>query len=58
MKYLNKIIAYCTSFIVKNILTESVIKEVTGMLGDKLVKSSKNKLDDALWSKVKKNLDI
>ena len=51
---MSKVIA----FIMKNILTESVIKHITGTLGDYLVASSKNKLDDALWGKVKKSLNI
>ena len=45
-------------FIMKNIMTESLVKSVVGVLGDYLVSSSKNKLDDMLWSKVKKSLDI
>ena len=32
------------------------IKQLLALLGDYLVKSSKNKLDDALWAKVKKVL--
>ena len=40
----------------KNILTESVVKKVVSVLGDYLVASSKNKLDDALWAKVKAKL--
>tara|TARA_R110000824_G_scaffold129621_3_gene291154 strand:+ start:871 stop:1029 length:159 start_codon:yes stop_codon:yes gene_type:complete len=46
------------AFIMKNILTESLVKSVMGILGDYLVASSKNKLDDALWGKVKKALKI
>tara|TARA_B100000519_G_C13849493_1_gene253572 strand:+ start:269 stop:427 length:159 start_codon:yes stop_codon:yes gene_type:complete len=45
-------------FVMKNIMTESLVKSVVGVLGDYLVASSKNKLDDALWSKVKKSLGI
>jgi len=45
-------------YVMKNILTESVVKSVVGVLGDYLVNSSKNKLDDVLWSKVKKSLKI
>tara|TARA_R110002012_G_scaffold148098_1_gene306818 strand:+ start:291 stop:449 length:159 start_codon:yes stop_codon:yes gene_type:complete len=45
-------------YVMKNILTESVVKSIVGVLGDYLVNSSKNKLDDALWSKVKKSLNI
>tara|TARA_R100001443_G_scaffold99260_2_gene106368 strand:- start:299 stop:460 length:162 start_codon:yes stop_codon:yes gene_type:complete len=45
-------------FTMKNIMTESLVKNVVGVLGDYLVSSSKNKLDDVLWAKVKKSLDI
>ena len=45
-------------FVMKKIMTESLVKSVVGVLGDYLVSSSKNKLDDALWSKVKKSLGI
>ena len=45
-------------YVMKNILTESVVKSVVGVLGDYLVNSSKNKLDNALWGKVKKSLKI
>ena len=45
-------------FIMNNIMTESLVKNVVGVLGDYLVASSKNKLDDALWVKVKKSLKI
>tara|TARA_X000001382_G_scaffold95983_1_gene70394 strand:+ start:54 stop:209 length:156 start_codon:yes stop_codon:yes gene_type:complete len=51
---MSKLIGY----VMKNILTESVVKSVVGVLGDYLVNSSKNKLDDVLWSKVKKSLKI
>ena len=51
---LSKVIGY----VMKNILTESVVKSVVGVLGDYLVNSSKNKLDNVLWSKVKKSLKI
>ena len=30
----------------KNVMTESLVKSVVGVLGDYLVSSSKNKLDD------------
>ena len=46
------------SFIMKNIMTEKLIKNIVGILGDYLVLSSKNKLDDKLWSSVKKSLNI
>ena len=45
-------------FVMKNILTESVVKSIVGVLGDYLVSSSKNKLDDAMWSKVKNRLNV
>ena len=45
-------------FTMKNIMTESFVKSVVGVLGDYLVSSSKNKLDDVLWTKVKKSLNI
>ena len=45
-------------FIMNNIMTESLVKSVVGVLGDYLVSSSKNKLDDMLWGKVKKSLNI
>ena len=35
-------------FTMKNIMTESLVKNVVGVLGDYLVSSSKNKLDDVL----------
>ena len=45
-------------FVMNKILTESLVKSVVGVLGDYLVSSSKNKLDDVLWGKVKKSLGI
>lgn len=45
-------------FIMKNVLTESLVKKIVGVLGDYLVGSSKNKLDDVLWAKVKTKLGI
>tara|TARA_Y100000592_G_C5242193_1_gene208861 strand:+ start:265 stop:432 length:168 start_codon:yes stop_codon:yes gene_type:complete len=45
-------------FILKNVMTETVMKTVVGVLGDYLVSSSKNKLDDKMWSSVKKKLNI
>ncbi len=44
------------SFITKTFLTEKIIKSVVIALGDYLVKSSKNKLDDVAWAQVKKVL--
>jgi hypothetical protein len=39
--------------LIKSIMTEKVLKSIVCVLGDYLVKSSKNKLDDLLWEKVK-----
>ncbi len=44
------------AWLTKTLLTEKILKQVLVFLGDYLVKSSKNKLDDALWNKVKKVL--
>ena len=44
------------AWLTKTIFTEKILKSVLVILGDYLVKSSSNKLDDALWSKVKKIL--
>jgi len=46
------------SIVLKKLLTEKLLKQVMGVLGDYLVKSSKNKLDDILWAKVKKTLNV
>ena len=43
-------------WVTKTILTEKMIKSVLFMLGDYLVASSKNKLDDKIWDRVKKSL--
>ena len=45
------------AFITKYLFTEAIMKQVVMVLGDYLVKSSKNKLDDVLWSKVKKAIE-
>ena len=45
-------------FILKNVMNETVMQTVVGVLGDYLVSSSKNKLDDKMWSSVKKKLNI
>ena len=42
------------AFITKTFLTEAMLKKVLVVLGDYLVESSKNKLDDKLWAQVKK----
>ena len=43
-------------FITKTFLTEAMLKKLLIVLGDYLVLSSKNKLDDKLWAQVKKIL--
>jgi hypothetical protein len=42
--------------ILKKVISEKVKKKIVTGLGDLLVKSSKNKLDDKIWAKVKKAL--
>ena len=42
------------AFVTKTFLTEAMLKKVVIVLGDYLVESSKNKLDDKLWAQVKK----
>tara|TARA_R110002020_G_C15667570_1_gene717491 strand:- start:261 stop:476 length:216 start_codon:yes stop_codon:yes gene_type:complete len=44
------------AWLTKTILTEAMLKELLVVLGDYLVGSSKNKLDDKLWKQVKKIL--
>ena len=44
------------AFITKTFLTEAMLKKVLVVLGDYLVASSKNKIDDKLWSQVKRIL--
>ena len=44
------------AFITKTFLTEAMLKKVLVVLGDYIVASSKNKLDDKLWDQVKKRL--
>ena len=45
------------AFITKTFLTEKMIKIVLLTLGDYLVKSSKNKLDDLAWIQIRKTLN-
>ena len=45
------------AWITKTLLTEKILKAVVCYLGDYLVGSTKNKLDDKLWEQVKKNLN-
>ena len=42
--------------LLKTLFTEKMIKKLLMILGDFLVKSSKNKLDDIVWNKVKGKL--
>ena len=44
------------AWLTKTVVTEKVLKSILVILGDYLVKSSKNKLDDAIWNKVKTTL--
>ena len=44
------------AFVTKTFLTEAMLKKVLVVLGDYLVDSSANKLDDRLWDQVKKVL--
>tara|TARA_Y100001973_G_scaffold42539_1_gene63469 strand:- start:572 stop:739 length:168 start_codon:yes stop_codon:yes gene_type:complete len=55
---MGKLLSKAVGYVMKNIMTESVIKGILGVLGDYLVSSSKNKLDDAMWSKVKNRLNL
>tara|TARA_R100001443_G_C3284453_1_gene161237 strand:- start:360 stop:527 length:168 start_codon:yes stop_codon:yes gene_type:complete len=55
---MNKLFSKAVAFLMKNVLTESLVKNIVGVLGDYLVLSSKNKLDDKLWNSVKKSLKI
>ena len=55
---MSKVFSKVVGFVMKNIFTESLVKQITGALGGYLVGSSKNKLDDKLWSSVKKSLNI
>lgn len=42
----------------KHLMTEKVLKMVLSKLGDYLVASSKNELDDKVWAEVKKALKV
>ena len=44
------------SIIIKNVFSEKILKEVFVKVGDYLVSSSKNKLDDKVWDICKKKL--
>ena len=41
----------------KGLLSEKMIKKIIFGLGDLLVKSTKSKLDDKAWKKIKKMLE-
>ena len=45
------------AFLTKTLLTEKIMKVVLIALGDYLVASTKNKLDDVAWKQVKKALN-
>ena len=45
-------------FVMKNILTEKMIKKIVSVLGDYLVNSTKNNLDNKLWASVKNSLGV
>ena len=51
-----KVMAGILAWLTKTILTERMLKSILVILGDYLVSSSKNKLDDKLWVQVKKVL--
>jgi hypothetical protein len=42
--------------ILKKMFSENVLRAIVLALGDHLVHSSKNKLDNAIWDQVKKRL--
>ena len=44
------------AFLTKTFFTEKIIKAVLLALGDHLVKSSKNKLDDMAWKTIRNAL--
>ena len=44
------------AIIVKNLFSENVLKSVFVKVGDYLVSSSKNKLDDKVWAACKEKL--
>ena len=49
-----KVILKGLSKIISSLITPEMKKQVFIYLGDKLVSSTKNKLDDKLWDSVKK----
>ena len=42
--------------VLKSVFSEDVLKAIVLALGDHLVASSKNRLDDAVWKKIKKEI--
>ena len=42
--------------LIKTVFTEGLLKELFIVIGDHMVKSSKNKIDDKVWDAVKKRL--
>ena len=44
------------AIVVKNLFSEKILKEVFVKVGDYLVSSSKNKLDDKVWDVCKNKL--
>lgn len=56
LKRRKTLMAPIIAFITKTLLTEKIMKTVMIALGDYLVKSTKNKLDDVAWEQVKKAL--
>lgn len=42
--------------LLKKLFNEDTLKAILVALGDQLVKSSKNELDDKIWAKVKEKL--
>ena len=49
-----KIVLKGLSKVISSMITPEMKKQVFMYLGDKLVSSTKNKLDDKLWASVKK----
>ena len=44
--------------LLKTLFTEKMIKKIVSVLGDYLVNSTKNNLDNKLWASVKKSLGV
>ena len=44
------------AIVVKNLFSEKILKEVFVKVGDYLVSSSKNKLDDKVWAVCKEKI--